>query len=138
VKRKRTKRQSLKEYQDEWYAILKEEGFQDIEDVSNPGRPLKEWHSRKFTSERSRIRQAERENYNKMIDNFINARSINEICAIIVKHGGCVLEPREAKRILELHRDGLPERKIAAKIKVSKKCVHLTLEKARTWMKLAS
>lgn len=117
---------------------MKADGFQDIEDTSSPDRPLKEWHSRKFISDRSKARQVERENYNKMIDNFINSRSINEICTLITRHGNSALKPKEAKRILELHRDGLTERKIAEKIKCGKKCVHLTLEKARTWMKLAS
>jgi hypothetical protein len=135
MKPRKTKAKNTQSY---WYDRLKEEGFQDIEDTSNPERPLKEWHSRKFLSERSRARQEARENYNKMIDNFINSRSLDDICRLITKHGNSALEPSDVKKILELHKDGLPERKIATKIKVSKNCIHLTLEKARTWMKLAS
>ena len=140
MKPKPTKAKPFKEVEAEWYAKLKAEpiGFQDIEDVSNPDRPLKEWHSMKFMSERSRARQAERENYNRMIDNFINSRAINEICGLITSHGNSALKPQAAKKILELHRDGLSQRKIAEKMNVGKKCVHSTLEKARTWMKLAS
>lgn len=137
MKPKRTKR-PFKEIEAEFYARLKASGFQDIEHTSIPGRPLKDWHSSRFLTEKSKARQAARENYNKMIDNFINSRAINEICSLITQHGNSSLKPKEAKKILELHRDGLPQRKIAEQMKVGKKCVHLTLEKARTWMKLAS
>lgn len=136
MKPKRIK--TAKEIETEWYAKLKTAGFQDIEDTSKPDRPLKQWHSRKFISEKSMTRQAQRENYNKMIDNFINSRVINEICGLMTAHGNNVLKPEGAKKILELHRDGLPQRKIAQRMKISQKCVHHTLEKARTWMKLAS
>lgn len=133
----RAKTLKLKDAQDEWYAKLKANGFQDIEDVSKPDRPLKAWHSQIFCTERSRIRKLQRENYNRMIDNFINSRSINEICELIVEHGNSSIGPAKVKRILEDHRDGLSERKIAAKRRVGKKCVHLTLEKVRAWMKVA-
>lgn len=137
-KRIRKKPVSLKDEEAWWYARLKVEGFQDIEDISKPDRPLKEWHSQKFASQRSRIRQTQRDNYNKMIDNFINSKAINEICSLITKHGNVLVKPDQVKQILELHRDGLTERKIAEKIKCGKKSVHSTIEKARTWMKLAS
>lgn len=130
-------RKSFKETQEAWYALLKKKGFQDIEDTEISDRPLKEWHSSKFMTDRSLNRQAARENYNQMMDNFINSRAINEICKLITEHGNSALKPRDAKKILELHRDGFTERKIAEKIKVGKKCVHLTLEKARSWMKVA-
>lgn len=136
-RRTRQKTLSLKDAENEWYAKLKANGFQDIEDTSKPDRPLKEWHSSKFTTERSRVRQLQRENYNRMIDNFINSRAINEICSLIVQHGNSTIRPREVKKILEFHRDGFTERKIAEELKVGKKCVHLTLVKARAWMKVA-
>ncbi len=109
----RRKQKTFKEEEQEWYARLKASGFEDIENTSKPDRPLKDWHSTKFMSERSRIRQAEREEYDRMIENFLASSEINEICSIIVKHGRNTIGPKRAKNILELHVLGLPERKIA-------------------------
>lgn len=137
MSKKQRKPQTLKELQAEWYAKAADSGFNDIEDVSHPDRPLKEWHSRKFLSDRSRLRQMERDKYNQQIDEFINAGKIDEICSLIVKHGNSSIGPKKVKRIIEFHRNGLPERTIAKKVRCGKKCVHLTLKKAREWMKVA-
>lgn len=135
---KKGTKKPFKEIESEWYERLKIGGFQDIEDTSNPDRPLKEWHSKKFATERSRVRQAERENYNRMIDNFINSIGFGDICKLITRHGNSTLSPGDAKKILELHRNGWSQRKIANKLKCGKKCVHLTIDKAKIWMKLVS
>lgn len=135
--KKGSKTKSLKELEKEWYAKLKKAGFQDIENTSQGDRPLKEWHSRKFCSERSRTRQGDREKYNRQIDDFINHQRIHEICVSISNHGNSTVTPNTVKKILELHRQGQTERVIAKKVKRGKKCVHLTLSKAREWMKVA-
>lgn len=135
--RKRSKREpTLAEVQAKFYARLKREGFEDIEDTSNPDRPLKEWHSRKFTSERSRIRQEQREKYNALIDSFINSSQIGEICRLMVKHGNSVLTPAKVREVLEMHGEGISERKIARQVKCSKFAVHSILVKIREWMKV--
>lgn len=138
MKSKRRKTKTFKELESDWYEKLKASGFEDIENTSHPQRPLKEWHSRKFLAERTRMRQAEREKYNRVLDYFINSASFGELCALIVKHGNCALWPEEVQKIIELHRYGLTERTIARTLKCGKKSVHLTLAKARQWMKLAS
>jgi hypothetical protein len=125
------------ELEREWYQKLAKSGFVDIEDTANPERPLKQWHSRKFCSERSRIRQGQRKAYDEKISAFINSPSFHEICALIAQHWNNKLTPRKIKRLLELHRGGLSERKIAEKLKCGKKSVHLTLVKARQWMEVA-
>lgn len=134
----------LKELEKEWYAKLKKtkckeypNGFQDIEDHSEPDRPLKAWHSKKFGTERSLERQANQAKYNKQIEDFLNHYRINEICRQIAEHGNSTVTPKTVKKILELHSDGKPEREIAKKVRRGKKCVHLTLSKAREWMKVA-
>ncbi len=137
MKQRRTKAKPFKQLQEEWNAKLKTSGFQDIEDTSRPDRPLKEWHSTKFCSERSRIRQAQREKYNKAIDDFINSESINEICELIARHGNSAFSAHQVKRVLELHREGLDERKIAKAVRRGKTSVHLVLTKAKEWMKVA-
>lgn len=133
----RNRKQTFKEREAEWYAKLKASGFVDIENTSNPDRPLKDWHSTKFLSERSRIRQAEREEYNRMIETFLESGAINEICSSMVKHGRNKIGPKKAKNILVLHVNGLPERKIAKKVRCSRDIVNRTLKKAKEWMKVA-
>lgn len=133
--KQRRRKKSFKEIEQHWYSKLK--GFVDIEDTSNPDRPLKEWHSTKFTSDRSKVRQEQREKYNAKIAEFINSREINEICSLMVQHGNSSFGPKKLKKILELHNDGFTERAIAKKIRRSKNCIHKTLKKAKEWMKVA-
>lgn len=130
---------TLKELQEIWYQKLRDKtDFVDIEDTTKPDRPLKEWHSSKFQTHRSKSRQAAREAYDKMMDRFLNSKSIDEICELIVKHGNSSIGPKKVKQILEFHRNGLTHRAISKKIKCGQKCVHITLRKAKAWMKLAS
>jgi hypothetical protein len=136
--RRRTDPRPFSEIQDEWYAKIKADGFEDIENHSHPDRPLKEWHSQKFLSQRSRIRQEERERYNEQIQDFLNYHHFDEICKLMVKHGNNTLTPKKVKTIIELHQAGLPQRKIAKKLRRSRWCVRLTLIKAQIWMKLAA
>lgn len=112
-------------------------GFYDIEDVSDPERPLKELHSQHFRKPSVLRRMEARERYNKRIDDFINHSNFTQICSSITSHGNSSLTPAIVRKILEFHRNGLPERDIARKIRRGKKAVHLTLSKAREWMKVA-
>lgn len=128
---------SFKELEAEWYERLAQSGFKDIESVKDPERPLKQFHSQKFSTEKSRARQVRRTEYNKRIDDFINSRDLSQICKSISQHGNSSVTPAAVKKILELHREGETERAIARKLKRGKKCVHLTLAKAREWMKVA-
>ena len=125
------------ELQAHWYQRLYDDGFRDIENVADPERPLKEWHSRKFASERSQIRQEEQERYQQRISDFLNSSHVDEICGLIVKHGNSSITPNKVKKILEFHRDGLTQRAIAKRLRCGKKCVHITLNKAKEWMKVA-
>lgn len=131
------KSRSFKELEAEWYEKLAKSGFKDIENTSDPERPLKQYHAQKFGSTKSRIKQSQREEYNKKVDDFINDQSLHEICVSISAHGNSTITPATVKKILEFHREGFTERTIARKVRKGKKCVHLTLTKAREWMKVA-
>lgn len=125
-----------REIEAHWYAVLKTNGFEDIEDTSNPDRPLREWHSRKFLNESYRARHRETFKYFEQFDEFINNDTLYELCCLVAKHGNSTLWPEDVKDILDLHQDGWTERGIAREINRGKKCVHLTLKKAREWMKI--
>ncbi len=134
----------FKELEAQFYSLLADTGFDDIEDVSQPDRPLKEWHSRKFCTRAARERQeyaierqASREKYEKQISDFLNAGQLEEICQVIVAHGRNSIDGNQVAEILELHRAGKSERAIAEKIGCGKDAVHRALKKARTWMQAA-
>ncbi len=129
--------ESFNEIESLWYQRLSASGFKDIESSLHPERPLKDWHSQKFISESSRIRQEHRERYNRQLDDFINKQAFGDICILIAKHGNKKVGPKRVKKIVELHRDGIAVREIGKKIGKSKDVVHRTLKKAREWMKIA-
>jgi|SRR6185312_774732 len=120
-----------------WYQKLEESGFQDIEDPTYPDRPLKRWDSHWFKSQETQRRRAEREEYLKQIDQFLNSGSVEEICALIVRHGNSKLSAIEVRMILEFHRDGFSRRKIAVKMHTCPDRVKRALAKAKEWMKIA-
>lgn len=137
MKKRSPKTDSFKELEAKWYEKLKKDGFVDIENTTDPARPLKLYHSHQFKRERTVSKMVAREKYNRQIDDFINHKRIHEICKHIAGHGNSTVKPKTVLKILELHSGGLTERAIAKKTRRGKKCVHLTLKKAREWMKVA-
>lgn len=137
MKRSRKGDDSFDQLEAHWYGKLEASGFRDIEDTSDKDRPLKEWHSSKFTSQRSRMRQEERERYDQKLAALLNDPRFPEICRLIAQHGNNIGEKR-VRRILELHRAGATERAIARKARCGKTTVHRTLTKAKQWLKLAA
>lgn len=120
-----------------WYAKLEDLDFKDIENTSLPDRPLKEWHSSKFSSERSLQRQADVAKYDRVLDGFMNNYSFHEVCALISKPRKCSIKGTLVEQVLELHREGFSEREIARKLKKSRDAVHRTLTKTKEWMRIA-
>lgn len=127
----------LKTAQDKFYAILKRDGFEDIENADFPDRPLKEWHNHKFSSESSQSKMAIREEYQKLIDDFTNSKDFEDVCIVITKHGNCKLSIQDIKEIWNDNSQlGHTERDIAEKFNKSKTCIHGVLERLRKWMSL--
>jgi predicted DNA-binding protein (UPF0251 family) len=131
--------ESFKALQDRFYKKIKDEfGFIDIEETGLPDRPLKEWHGLKYSSENALQKIAIREEYQKVIDSFTNHKNFEEIC--IPKPNpsrGNKLKTLDIKEIWRLStQEGLTERKIAIKMKVSKTSIHYVLERLRKWMEI--
>lgn len=127
---------SFKDLQAQWYEKLREEGYLDIENTNHPSRPLKEWHSFKMTSQRFQIIQANRSQYQKQIDDFINHPDFAEACRLMVKHGNCKFKQSEVMLIWELHTKGYTTRKIARQVGRVKSRVDDVLKGLREWMKI--
>lgn len=137
MKQRQIDARPLKDIETEWYQKLKADGFEDIEDIGLPDRPLIEYHSTKFCKASGQKKRARYEKYYDQFEAFLNSSSINDICELIVKHGNSSMGPKKVKKILQLHVGGLTERKIAAKVKCTRDCVHRTLKKAQDWMNVA-
>lgn len=130
--------QAFNDLRDEWYDRIKSEGFEDIEDTSNPDGPLKEWHSFKFVSMRAQTRKVSRSGYQDQIDSFANAPEFPEIVKLIVKHGNSRFTEAQVEQIWTLHRNGWSERKIGKEVDRSNVSIHFLLRRIRQWMRLAS
>lgn len=125
--------------QAQWYERLKSEtGFEDIEDVSLKHRPLNEWHSFKYVSEKAQIIQATRAPYQERIEDFFNNPDFPEICKAMVKHGNCKFKEEQVHLIWELHIQGDTTRCIARKLGRSKSRIDDIIKGLIQWMNLIS
>lgn len=65
--------QEYKKLRAQWYLKLKENGFDDIEDVNTDGQPLIDWHSYKWFSPKFSMLQIEsNRDYYIMAEHFLN------------------------------------------------------------------
>lgn len=88
-----------KALRDEWYKKLKEQGFEDIEDINSPREMLKTWHSRDFARRFNEDRFSAKQEY------FLAAVHLLERFKF---------ETALDKEIWTLHADGKSLREIAA------------------------
>lgn len=127
----------LEELQEKYYSILKEQGFVDIENSAIPNRPLKEWHNKKFCSDKIQIKMEIRSQYQLLVDEFTNRKDFTEICKKVVWHKSCYFSVEQIKNIWDLsNQHGWSERKIAKELKTCKSAIHRALERLRQWMNL--
>lgn len=126
---------SFKELQKQWYKKLKETGFEDIEDSSQPVIPLKEWHKLKF-KKINLLDQNSNEKYYKLVTDFVNKPSFENACKFIVKHGNCKFSYCQIVEIWELHCEGHTRRNIAKRFGRVKSRIDSVIGKLREWMNL--
>lgn len=124
---------SLEELTRYWNERLEESGFHDIEE---PDQSLKEWHSFKFISISSQVRQSKRSDYQRRIDDFANDPQFPEILKLMVKHWNSKFTELQVESIWSMHRGGLTERAIAVEMTCSKTCIHYLLRRLKEWMNL--
>lgn len=96
----KTKVEDLKTLQNRWYKILKDEGFQDIEDTNSPNEWLKSWHSLKFQDVTKDHYVTQQYYYN--CTNFLRSYEFKN---------------DTQKKIWELYSEGMTGREIARQIK---------------------
>lgn len=110
----------FKKLESEWYAIVSESGFVDIEDTVNEERPLKDWHGSSLGRDATR-RGPE----------AIKATMTYYSCAAELLHVYQFQDPLHRK-IWELHCEGMPVREIAKRVKKIKYVmVHYVIARIR-------
>lgn len=127
---------SLRDLQDVWYQKLRDGDFTDIESVSITSRPLLEWHNHKFASERFKIIQATRSQYQVEIDEFIHHHSFVDACKVVASHGNCRFTEGEAQLVWELHIQGYTRRRMAQELNKSKWTIDNIIKGLCAWMRL--
>ena len=124
----RQRDEKLKELEKIWYQKLIDNGFEDIEVTSEPGRPLKEWD---FNF--CRVVKGEGKNIDLPLkiastrQYFIQARKLLDTHKF---------KNQDYKEIWALHCEGVTEREIAVRLKVYKKSmVHYVIKEIAKWIK---
>ena len=107
--------EEFKELEKVWYEKLKEEGFEDIENLSVESRTLKTWSNRFHIDKKY---QADLEIAQQIY--YEQARALIET-ETFYNEGW--------KKIWELHSEGMPEREIAKLVPYKKSMVHYVIHK---------
>lgn len=105
---------SFRKLRDFWYAKLKKDGFEDIEDVNSPHEMLIKWDYMRFQVKYTPQKFIEKQRYYQMAYQFLNQYDFaNE----------------QEKSIWELHAEGFGCREIAKRISSKKDTVHKIVSK---------
>lgn len=119
-----------------WYEKLEEEGFNDIEELSNSEYVLKDYHCRRFQSEETLAKIAKRSRYYEAVSIFTNSPDFPEIVRLMVRHRNNLYSALQVEKIWDMHREGATERGIASEMGCSQSCIHFMLKRMREWMSL--
>lgn len=119
-----------------WYAKLAASGFADAEDTARAQPLLKEWHSLHFLKKGVKERREAVELYQKQSEEFLHSDLFEEICNTVAKRRSKRVTGEMVRYIWELHCEGLTEREIAFKVKLSQKAVDNLLFKLRKWSEI--
>lgn len=103
----------FKVLQHKWYKKIKDQGFDDVEDVESPREFMKDWHSMYFQKRYTIDSFQAKEEYYRMARSFSNTHKF---------------ECRRDKQIWELHCEGLSLRKIAEKLKTKICRIHKVIK----------
>lgn len=102
--------EELKELQEKWYKKLKDEGFNDIEDMSSGGEYLKAWHSTYFSSRYTPDSFEMKEDYYRRASHFLYEHKFEWIPGSTLIN----FKEREAWR---LHTEGVSYKQIAVELR---------------------
>lgn len=137
--------------QSEWYAKLKQHGFEDIESPEEPmgrERPLKKWSTSFYESnqalpgfcdvqtEYAPIASSFPEGRYSEEEAFMEREDFLSICESVCCHGNRKLRAIDIRVLWVRHCDGQTHRQIARHMKTSKPTVTRIIKKIQEWMAL--
>lgn len=124
------------ELQMKWYAALAKDGFQDIEDITDPHRPLVKWsgvsHNGLVESERAELPLWPESPF-LILQELLYHSELSMVCESICKHGNHSLTPCLVKKVLEMQIQGMTCRKIGKILDISYVAVFRTQKKLSEW-----
>lgn len=106
------KSEKFKQEKSKWYAKLKEQGFEDIEEEHDEEDILKTWDSTQFRRRRTQAYAEENKEYYRVCSIFLHLHKFKD---------------EREHRIWSLHCSGLSVRKIAVMVDWNKDLVHRTI-----------
>lgn len=138
------------EIQAEWYGKLAQEGFKDLEDTSNPERPLRRWSGTSWRMEYVGVQgdivyhsknafkntSPWPENPFRYQEDLFYHPDVLSICDSICKHGNHSLKPIQVKLILEYQLQGMTCRDIGIMLGIGYVTVFRVQKKILEWAKL--
>jgi hypothetical protein len=129
-------RAAFHELQMEWYGALAQEGFEDIEDVTHPERPLIKWsgvsHDDYVYSERADLPAWPKSPF-VMQEELLYHPELTLVCESICKHGNHSLKPLQVKLILEMTINGMTCRGVGEVLDISYVTVFRAQKKLNEW-----
>lgn len=120
------------ELQNTWYQILKDNGFEDIED--NTLGLLKSWTADLTLNQDTVCSTVEPKT--RLDASMLHHKRFNDVCKSMCLNKKTRLTPVIIKQILELHLDELAERAIAKILNIHHTLVHRTLTTLTDWSKV--
>jgi hypothetical protein len=143
---------TIKELQNHWYEIAKENGFEDIEDHSLEFKPLKTWsgisieHFNQSTHELVNmldfisyqeplkpIQSSFPENIQSSGYDLLHSEDFESICIWICRHGNRKINEESVKNIWVMHLEGNSLRSIACRINIDHRLVHRVVKTLEEW-----
>lgn len=132
----------FKKVQDEWYAILKKDGFEDIEDHSFDDKPLKRWSgisalglidSLASQEAGEPIQSSFPEKRFVKEERLLNHAAFDDICSSVCGHYNHKLVAAEVRRIWEMYVEGETNRGIAKATKINNVTVFRCIVSLTKW-----
>jgi hypothetical protein len=119
-----------------WYAALALAGFVDIEDATDPERPLLNWTGVGLNGEldpENNALPAWPVSPFVMQEELLYHPELAAVCESICKHGNHSLSPPQVKKILELNIQGMTCRGIGKELEISYVTVFRAQKKLNEW-----
>lgn len=130
---------TFSQLQAEWYERLAQEGFADIEDTTQPNRPLLSWSGLccgHMTESDRVVLPGWPESPFILREELLYHPEFSDICESICKHGSNSLLPHQIRSILEMQINGMSCRQIGEALSANYSSIFRAQKKLLEWATL--